>query len=53
MRLYTTLDEQMNTLQAVPTSSKDVFAKLYVFTSKCIIREEVEKARRGAEASTF
>ena len=53
MCLDTTLDEQMNNLQAVPTSSKVVFAEPYVFTSKCIIREEVEKARRGAEPSTF
>ncbi|TMW80518.1 hypothetical protein EJD97_018841, partial [Solanum chilense] len=53
MRLDTILDEQMNTLRAVPTSSKAVFAEPYVFISKCIIREEVEKARRGAEPSTF
>ena len=53
MRLDTILDEQMNTLQAVPTSSKAAFAEPYVFTSKCIIREEVEKARRGAGSSTF
>ena len=53
MRLDTILNEQMNTLQAVPTYSKAVFAELYVFTRKCIIREEVEKARRGAESSTF
>ncbi|TMW99128.1 hypothetical protein EJD97_003007 [Solanum chilense] len=53
MRLDTILDEQMNTLQAVPISSKVVFAEPYVFASKCIIREEVEKARRGAESSTF
>ena len=53
VRLDTILDEQMNTLRAVPTSSKAVFAEPYVFTSKCIIREEVEKARRGAESSTL
>ncbi|TMW89799.1 hypothetical protein EJD97_016612 [Solanum chilense] len=53
MRLYVILDEQMNTLRSVPTSSKAVFAKSYVFTSKCIIRKEVERARRGAEPSTF
>ena len=53
MRLDTILDEQMNTLQAVPTSSKAAFAEPYVFTSKCIIREEVEKARRGAGSSTL
>ena len=38
MRLDTILDEQMNTLRAVPTSSKVAFAEPYVFTSKCIIR---------------
>ncbi|TMW82497.1 hypothetical protein EJD97_005800 [Solanum chilense] len=53
MRLDTVLDEKMNTLRAVPTSSKSVFAEPYVFISKCIIREEVEKARRGAESSTL
>ena len=53
MRLDMILDEQMNTLRAVPTPSKVVFAEPYMFTSKCIIREEVEKARRGAEPSTF
>ena len=53
MRLDMILDEQMNTLRAVPSSSKVVFAEPYVFTSKCIIREEVEKARRGAKPSTF
>ncbi|TMW80374.1 hypothetical protein EJD97_020754, partial [Solanum chilense] len=53
MRLDTILDEKMNTIRAVPTSSKAVFAEPYVFTSKCIIREEVEKARRRAESSTF
>ena len=53
VRLDTILDEQMNTLRAVPTSSKAAFAEPYVFTSKCIIREEVEKARRGAGSSTF
>ena len=35
MHLDATLDGQMNTLQVV-------------FTSKCIIREEVEKAKKGA-----
>ena len=53
MHLYTTLDEQMNTLQVVPTSSKAVFIEPYVFTSKCIIPEEVEKAKREVETSTF
>ncbi|TMX00532.1 hypothetical protein EJD97_000635 [Solanum chilense] len=53
MRMDTILDEQMNTLRAVPISSKAVFAEPYVFTSKCIIREKVEKARRGSELSTL
>ena len=53
MHLYTNLDDQMNNLRVVPTSSKSVFADPYVFTNKCIIHEEVEKARRGAEPSTF
>ena len=53
MRLDTTLDDQMNNLRAVPTSSKVVFAEPYVFTSKYIIREEVEKAKRGVEPSNF
>ena len=52
-RLDAILDEHMNTLQVVPTSSKVVFTEPYVFTSKCIIREEVEKDRRRAEPSTF
>ena len=53
MRLDTTLDEQMNTLRVVPTSSNAMFADPYAFTSKCIIHKEVEKARRGAKPSTF
>ena len=53
MRLDTILDKQMKILQAIVTSSSVVFAEPYVITSKCIIRKEVEKARRGAEPSTF
>ena len=53
MRLDTTLDEKINTFRAVPPSSKAVFAELYAVTSKYIICEEVEKARRGAGPSTF
>ncbi|TMW97795.1 hypothetical protein EJD97_004970 [Solanum chilense] len=53
MYLDMILDEQMNTLRVVPTSSKAALVEPHVFTSKCIIREEVEKARRGDEPSTF
>ena len=53
MRLDTTLDEQIRTLQDVPPSSRVVFAEPYVVTRKYIIREVVEKARRGAGPSTF
>ena len=53
MGLDATLDEQMNTLQVVPTSSKVVFTESYVLTSKCIIHEEIEKARGEALLSTF
>ena len=41
-RLDATQDEQTDTLQVVPTFSKAVYVDLYVLTSKCIIREEVE-----------
>ena len=44
MRLATTLDEHMNTLRVVPTSSKVGFAEPYVFTCKYIIREEVVRS---------
>ena len=53
MRLDTTLDEQINTLGAVPPSSKAMFSKPYVVTNKYIIRKDVEKARGGAGLLTF
>lgn len=48
MHLDTTLDEQINTLRAVPPSSRVVFDESYVVKSKYIIHQEVEKARGGA-----
>lgn len=43
MRLHMNVNEQINTLRAVP-SSKAMFSEPYVVTIKYIIRKEVEKA---------
>ena len=53
MHLDTTLNEQINTLRFGRPSFKALFAEPYVVTRKYIIREDVEKARRGAGPSTF
>ena len=52
MRLDKTLDEQLNTIRTVPTSSKVIFDESHMVTNKYLIREEVYKARWEAGPSS-